>query len=364
MKLWHFDEAIRAYETYLSKPNLSEERVKYAQEQIRYAEKFQRYMRRVERIQIIDSIEVPFDSILQVCLLSPEAGTLSFDENKHIVYTNQRGDRKLWTTLVDSNQHILSNHRLLDDWTTPDTLPKSINFTQQQSSPFMLNDGVTLYFAADDPNGLGGLDIYVSRYNISTENYTAPENLGMPYNSPANEYLFLIDETRNTGYLATDRFAAEGRVTVYSFIIPEYKKYWKNISADSLIAYAQLKKIEWTTIDSTHIQLPLEPLDTNDVIGSFHFVINDSTIYHSLHDFRNTHAREKYLEWTRIKRQLQSESTKLSQLREQYITADETLQKELAPIILQLENNQSHILVLCEKLLLKIREIENLSNQE
>ena len=116
---------------------------------------------------------------------------------------------------------------LLDQWTQPDTLPENINFTSDQCSPYVLNDGVTLYFAAKDSNGLGGLDIYVSRYNMATENYTNPENLGFPYNSTANEYLFVLDEMRQIGYLATDRFAAEGRVHVYSFAISADKQYWR-----------------------------------------------------------------------------------------------------------------------------------------
>ena len=125
-------------------------------ESITEAEKIQRYLRRVERVQIIDSVEVALDSMLQVCTLSAEAGTLKWDSIGSTIYTNQRGDRQLRTTLVDSSRILIATHRLLDDWTQPDTLPYTINFTQDQRSPYMLNDGVTLYFAANDSDGLGG----------------------------------------------------------------------------------------------------------------------------------------------------------------------------------------------------------------
>ena len=76
-----------------------------------------------------------------------------------------------------------------------------------QNYPYMLSDGVTLYFASKDTNGLGGYDIYVTRYNTHTNTYTTPENLGFPYNSSANDYLMVIDELQQVGYFATDRFS-------------------------------------------------------------------------------------------------------------------------------------------------------------
>ena len=224
MRLWRVEEAIEAYNAYLSTLKEPNEREPHIAQQIAKAEKLQRYLRRTERIQVIDSVEVAMDSMLMVCTLSAEAGTLKLDSLYSTVYTNQRGDRQVRTAMVDSARVLVASHMLLDQWTQPDTLPENINFTTDQCSPYVLNDGVTLYFAAKDSNGLGGLDIYVSRYNMATENYTNPENLGFPYNSTANEYLFVLDEMRQIGYLATDRFAAEGRVHVYSFAIPQQKR--------------------------------------------------------------------------------------------------------------------------------------------
>ena len=357
LQLWHTEEAIKSYETYLTKSNLSLERVAHVKNQLRFAEKLQRYLRRVERIQVIDSVEVPIDSMLAVCLLSHEAGSVTRD-SLGTIYTNQRGDRRLWTAPVESSYYLLSNHRLLDDWTKPDTLPANINFTDRQTAPYLLSDGVTLYFAANDTNGLGGSDIYISRYNISTEIYTTPENIGLPYNSPANEYLFLLDETRHIGYLATDRFAAEGKVHIYSFAIPEYKQYWRNLPADTLVAYAQLRHFEKAETDSLHLLLPNTSAESADEIADFTFVINDSTIYHSLVDFRQPKAREHYIQWMHLDMQYHAETEQLAQLRAQYAIADEVGQKELAPVILRLENNQSQLRTQCEQLLQSIRSIE------
>ena len=364
MRLWRVEEAIEAYNTYLSTLKEPNEREPHIAQQIAKAEKLQRYLRRTERIQVIDSVEVALDSMLMACTLSAEAGTLKLDSLYSTVYTNQRGDRQVRTAMVDSARVLIASHMLLDQWTQPDTLPENINFTNDQCSPYVLNDGITLYFAAKDSNGLGGLDIYVSRYNMATENYTNPENLGFPYNSTANEYLFVLDEMRQIGYLATDRFAAEGRVHVYSFAIPQQKRYWRNISIDSLVAYARLEAFELVQADSLLSIEHVKMAENTDEIGDFCLIINDSVVYHALSDFRQSAAKEQYQEWQKANKQYLSEQQQLANLRQQYAVAEEDTKKELTPVILQLEENQSHLFLQCEKLLLTIRQIENQSTQE
>lgn len=359
LRLWRAEEAIEAYNTYLNTLKEPNEREAYISKRIAEAEKLQRYLRRVEKLHVIDSVEVALDNMLQVCTLSAEAGTLTWDSVGSTIYTNQRGDRQLQTTYADSARILITTHRLLDEWTQPDTLPRNINFTRDQRSPYILNDGVTLYFAANDSNGLGGLDIYASRYNIATENYTTPENLGFPYNSPGNEYLFVLDETRQIGYLATDRFAGEGRVHVYSFAIPEQKEYWRNIAIDSLIAYARLEQFKILATDTTPTtNHAATNKDNTDEIGDFCFIINDSIVYHSLQDFQDTQAKDKYLEWVKTDEQYRNEQQQLADLRLQYAIAEDEKKKDLAPIILQLENNQSQLSRHCQTLLIEIRQIE------
>ena len=196
----------------------------------------------------------------------------------------------------------------------------------------------------------------MSRYNIATESYTTPENLGFPYNSPGNEYLFVLDETHQIGYLATDRFAGEGRVHVYSFAIPQQKQYWRNIAVDSLVVYARLEAFEVFTKDP--MEIPILMKENTDEIGDFCFIMNDSVVYHSLSDFQHVSAQEKYLAWKKSDEQYRNEQEQLADLRQQYATADEATKNELTSTILQLENNQSQLLKCCQFLLQEIRQIE------
>ena len=361
MQLWRPDEAIAAYNTYLNSQKGENSRAEQIQSQIQYAHKLRRYLRRVERLNILDSVQVSIDSMLHVCALSAEAGQLMLDDAHSVVYTNQLDDRKWQSVAVDSGSVIVSSHRLLHDWTPADTLPQSVNFTDKQYSPYVLSDGVTLYFAANDSNGLGGLDLYVTRYNMTTESYTLPENLGMPYNSPANEYMLLLDEQRGVGYLATDRFSQPGRVHIYSFAISEQKRYYA--LSDSLAAYARLERFDRELIegeDTTAVSIPNTP-SVNELEATeeaMRLVINDSVIYTHMSDFKDAVAKQKYYEWQQLNQQYEDERSKLMQLRAQYATALEAEQKELASVILLLENNQSQLRENCYNLLQEIRLAE------
>ena len=296
---------------------------------------------------------------------------MQYDSLGGIEFTNQRGDHRLWSQLVDSNQLLLSSHRLLDTWTTSDTLPTTINFTTSQISPYLLNDGVTLYFAAQDSNGLGGWDIYISRYNTATELYTAPENLGFPYNSPANEYMYIVDENQGVAYLATDRFAPQGYVHIYSLAIPEQKQYCRGMTPDSLAVYAQLRAF-YKTERSDNVPSELSelsepsklselsnPSDPSKLHDAISFVINDSVIYTSVDAFLSQEAKQLFMEWEQLQERLTKEQNQLEQLRMQYMQAEETLQAELAPQILQLESDIVRLQERCWALPREIRQRES-----
>ena len=359
MSLGYPESAIAAYETYLKNSKCTPERESHVRAQIRQAEKLQRYMRRVEKVQIIDSIDVPLDSLLTVYHLSSEAGTLMIDDLNRFIYMNQRGDRKMWATCQDSVSMIISSNKLMETWTTPDTLPKEVNMSDVQNYPYMLSDGVTLYFASKDTNGLGGYDIYVTRYNTHTNTYMTPENLGFPYNSSANDYLMVIDELQQIGYFATDRFSEDGYVRVYSFVVTPQKSYWRGLPVDSLVLYAQLRHA--ITADNQSIgnqQVVEEDTIISKTGTDVFFVLNDTVLYTSLQDFKNPISRKTYQEWVDADNQSKQNKIELDNLRLQYSMADNETRKKMTPLILDLENKWSQSIIQCEKLLHLVRSTE------
>lgn len=80
------------------------------------------------------------------------------------------------------------------DWGAPvngESIPgtsSELNTTANEGYPILSPDGLSLYIVSDRPGGLGGLDIWVAR-RASTDNpWGAPENLGPPVNSSANDW--------------------------------------------------------------------------------------------------------------------------------------------------------------------------------
>jgi hypothetical protein len=139
---------------------------------------------------------------------------------------------------------------MMDEWGKGNMLPGSINESMNASYPYVLADGITIYYAADGPASMGGYDIFVTRYNTNTDTYLTPENVGMPFNSPYNDYMYVIDEFNNLGWFASDRYQPEGKVCVYVFIPASSKQVYNYESMDKnkLIKLAQLHSIRdtWT----------------------------------------------------------------------------------------------------------------------
>jgi WD40-like Beta Propeller Repeat len=93
----------------------------------------------------------------------------------------------------------------------PGTSPE-LNTPSLDGCPFASPDGLSLYIASDRPGGLGGLDIWVAQRERRDDPWGAPQNLGAPINSAADDFcpsptrgrLFLFVSSRPGGCGASD----------------------------------------------------------------------------------------------------------------------------------------------------------------
>ncbi|WP_188360911.1 OmpA family protein [Flavobacterium orientale] len=103
-------------------------------------------------------------------------------------------------------------------YTEPVNLGNTINTIHREQFPFVGQDG-TLYFASDGHQGLGGLDIFMSKsYN---EVFAKPINLGETINSGMDDFSFVVKEDVNIGYLASNR---KGTDNLYAFVRTENER--------------------------------------------------------------------------------------------------------------------------------------------
>ncbi|WP_170147975.1 OmpA family protein [Marinoscillum furvescens] len=92
------------------------------------------------------------------------------------------GGRDLYVTFKDGNT-----------WTAPKNLGIDVNTASDDFSPFLGQDGKTLYYSTSGKSGYGGADIFVTiRLDDSWEKWSVPENLGASVNSEADDQYFSI----------------------------------------------------------------------------------------------------------------------------------------------------------------------------
>jgi tetratricopeptide (TPR) repeat protein len=101
-------------------------------------------------------------------------------------------------------------------WNRPENAGAAVNTPQDERFPFIHEDG-TLYFSSTGHIGLGGLDIFAATWDSVSNTFNSVKNLGKPYNSPKDDFSFIIDDSKNTGYFASNCEGGKGNDDIYMF---------------------------------------------------------------------------------------------------------------------------------------------------
>lgn len=102
-----------------------------------------------------------------------------------------------------------------DQWSSPVNLGREINTEGNEMFPF-LDDNGNMYFSSDGHEGLGGLDVFYveMREGIPMSDV---QNLGTPINSEKDDFGFITDANRSSGYFSSNRKRGFGDDNIYSF---------------------------------------------------------------------------------------------------------------------------------------------------
>lgn len=96
----------------------------------------------------------------------------------------------------------------------PKNLGPKINTVGREMFPFV-NDSI-LYFSSDGHYGMGGLDVFESRW-VKDSDYSEPKNLGAKVNSVKDDFSFIIDKDNKYGYFSSNRSGGKGDDDIYYF---------------------------------------------------------------------------------------------------------------------------------------------------
>ena len=97
--------------------------------------------------------------------------------------------------------------KIKDDlWSAPVNIGSDLNTPFQESTPFLTQDGRTLYFSSDRPGTAGGMDIWVSnRLDYTWKQWSPPERLLEPVNSEYDDAQACIDDAGSFIYFSSRR---------------------------------------------------------------------------------------------------------------------------------------------------------------
>lgn len=101
------------------------------------------------------------------------------------------------------------------DWSKPAKFSDVINSDFDEDYPFLHPDGKTLYFSSKGFNSMGGYDVFKSTLNSGTGQWSYPENLDFPINTPDDDILFISDIDNELAFFASSRASKQGELTVY-----------------------------------------------------------------------------------------------------------------------------------------------------
>lgn len=315
------------------------------------------FFQRVEKIEIIDSIAVDKGSFFKAYKLSASAGNISdstelpFDKKGvFTIYTSETGDLKMWNaTASDGKSHIMESIRLTDgSWHEPMMTPDILNDGGDAAYPYMMPDGSTLYFASNGENSIGGYDIFISNRDSEDGSYMTPQNLGMPYNSPYDDYMLVIDENAGVGWWATDRNRLpDNKITVYAFV-PNDIRINVDPNSNDLLQRAKLTDYKATQLQDKDYKSIISGIDTTTSDASpeqkdFILHLGRGVTYSSYSDFKSADAVALMRQLVRLKKESAMRESELKSLRRKYYEGNKSLSTQIAALEKQTENDQKEL---------------------
>jgi hypothetical protein len=353
-KEYRFSEAINALNSEINTLKRRKQSTTQQEELLEQARRGQRMLEATEKVTIVDSLVVDKANFLYFYALSNNEGKIMTynhfygtddAKNEGTVFVNERNTVAY---ISQKDEHgrlgLYQSENINNTWSEPELLQGMSAAKESRNYPFMCSDGITFYYAAKGNNSLGGYDIFVTRYNATEKAFLKSENIGMPFNSPANDYMLAIDETNQLGWFASDRYQPEGKVCIYIFIPTETRDVY-NFSTNETETLRQRARIdriadtwedeETVTQARTRMLTARNTVNTESTKG---VIGNHSEGYNDITQFQSSEAKQLFLQLNQKKSEWQKTDKQLSALREQYAAANATEREKLKEVILPLED--------------------------
>lgn len=316
--------------------------------------KGENFMGRVEKIVILDSITVPKEDFFKAYKLPFSSGTLSgaeglpFEETDvDYVFSNEGNDYKMWAQPDSAGFYTIRESIRLTDgsWHEPTSTPEILNNGGNAIYPFMMPDGVTLYYASDNEESLGGYDIFIATRDAADGEYLQPQNMGMPYNSPYDDYLLAIDELNGVGWWATDRNQLGENLTVYLFKVNDLRKNYNPDETENLAGLAFIRdyRSTWGEDDYTPLLEEIHAITPGPVKKQVDFIfpMKGGVIYTTLDDFETQGGKTMMKKYLAAEKAFEQKRRQLSDLRHKFsINKGSSLRPQIRSLETEIEKDR------------------------
>jgi tetratricopeptide (TPR) repeat protein len=345
---YNFKEAISAYERFLKYAGSDDVRKEKAEKYKKEAETGLAKSAKIYYLQVIDKDTVVKDRFLSLYHPVKDAGYIipnrDFFESgvdpNGILYLTERKDEVYFSMPVDSTgqQDIFKMEKLIDGWSDPLNL-KSVNSDYDDVYPYLQIDGVTLYFSSNREGGLGGYDIYKTVFDPDTKSFSDPVNMGIPFNSPKDDYFLVTDEFKGVAWFTSNRSTTGDHVMVYEII-------WDKSVVKNMVYEENDVKIAATMpllkdIPEKYRKLKQEHNYSGGSTGTkelFRFKVTNNVVYTDFNQFRSKEALAFFRKGYELQQKKDSLSDLMAAKRDLYAKAKmQDEKKKLVNEILALE---------------------------
>ena len=100
-------------------------------------------------------------------------------------------------------------------WTVPELVNEQLTSSSDEIYPMISPDGKQLFFASKGLYGMGGYDLYVSTWDKDLNDWGVPVNMGFPYSSPYDDFLYINTADGKYSMFASNRECPADSVDIY-----------------------------------------------------------------------------------------------------------------------------------------------------
>lgn len=152
---------------------------------------------------------------------SNEGGATLTIDNKNLYYAQSRMEGGSQT-----NTDIYYTDFIDGSWSPIKKMPAINHPIYWDSQPSVSADGTTIIFVSDRPGGYGKLDLYITKKDPITKQWSAPKNLGPKINTSGNEKTPFLHSDSETLYFSSDGIFGFGGYDIF-YVRQDEKQNWK-----------------------------------------------------------------------------------------------------------------------------------------